>query len=116
LPAISMHTIGQQTATDMKTKLYVPIQVRDLAVIGIDNAEKALAFLLDAATKTKSHSSDSSASIALLKRVVHVQMNYARTVAHAKDLSEATAMHFAYCRAQIEITTELIRLASESTN
>ena len=95
----------------METKIEVPSQVRELVAISIDNIEKALA-LFDAATKSIAPSSPES--IALLKRVIAVKMDYARKLALASDLSEATALQFAYCRSQVEITTDLIRIVSDS--
>ena len=98
----------------METTIEVPAPVRELVAIGIDNAERALALFFDAVSKSAAPTS--AQSLALLKRIVTVQMDYARKVAHAKDLSEATALQFAYCRAQIEITTDLIRTVSDSTD
>ena len=63
---------------------------------------------------TKSIAPNSPESIALLKRVIAVKMDYARKLALASDLSEATALQFAYCRSQVEITTDLIRIVSDS--
>ena len=91
------------------TKIEVPNQVRELAVIGIDNAEKALALFLD-----KLFVLNSADSIARIKRVIAVKMDYARKIALASDLTEATALQFAYCRAQVEITSDLIRIVSDS--
>src|SRR5438093_1088241 len=71
----------------METTLDVPIQLRELIAISIDNIEKAFAFFFDAATK--SIAPNSPESIALLKRVIAVKMGYARKLALAKDLSEA---------------------------
>jgi hypothetical protein len=73
----------------METKIEVPSQVRELVAINIDNIEKALALSFDAATK--SIVPNSPESIALLKRVIAVKMDYARKLALASDLSEATA-------------------------
>jgi len=98
----------------METKLDVPVQVRELVAISIDNTEKAFAFFFDAATKSVAPAS--AESLVLLKRVVAVKIDYARKLALAKELSEATALQFAYCRAQIEITTDLIRTVSDSTD
>lgn len=97
----------------METKFEVPAPVRDLVAIGIDNVETAFAFFFDAATKSVAPAS--AESIVLLKRVIAVKIDYARKVAVARDLSEAMALQFAYCRAQIEMTTDLIRIVSEST-
>ena len=96
----------------METKIEVPSQIRELVAISIDNIEKALALFFDAATKSIAPSSPES--IALLKRVIAVKMDYARKLALASDLSEATALQFAYCRSQVEITTDLIRIVSDS--
>jgi hypothetical protein len=96
----------------METRLEVPAPVRDLVTISLDNVENAFAFFFDAATK--SLAPNSAGSLALLKRVVAVKIDYARKVALAKDLSEATALQFAYCRAQIKITTDLIRVVSDT--
>ena len=43
-------------------------------------------------------------------------MDYARKIARASDLTEATALQFAYCRSQVEITTDLIRIISDDSN
>jgi len=96
----------------MEAKLEVPAPVRELVTIGIDNAEKALALFFDAATRSITPAS--AESLALLKRVIAVKIDYARKVALARDISEATALQFAYCRAQIEITTDFIRAVSDS--
>jgi hypothetical protein len=96
----------------METKLEVPAPVRELVAISIDNVEKALALFFGAATKSVTPAP--AESLALLKRVIDVKMDYARKVALARDLSEATALQFAYCRAQIEITTDFIRVVSDS--
>ena len=96
----------------MDARLEVPIQVRELAVAGIDNAEKALALFFDYVAK--SIAPDSADSVALIKRVVAVKMDYARKIARASDLTEATALQFAYCRSQVEITADLIRIVSDS--
>lgn len=96
----------------MEAKLEVPSQVRELAIIGIDNAEKAFTHFFDQATK--SIAPNSADAIALIKRVIAVKMDYARKLAHANDLAEATALQFAYCRSQVEITTDLIRIVSDS--
>ena len=96
----------------METKLEVPAPVRELVAISIDNAEKALALFFDAATRSITPAS--AESLALLKRVIAVKVDYARKVALARDTSEATALQFAYCRAQIEITTDFIRAVSDS--
>ena len=93
-------------------RLDVPNQVRELAVIGIDNAEKALSLFFDNAAKLIAPSS--AVSIALIKRVIAVKMDYARKIARATDLTEATALQFAYCRAQVEVTSDLIRIVSDS--
>jgi hypothetical protein len=98
----------------METKLEVPAPVRELVAISIDNAEKALAFFFDAATK--SVTPGSAEPLALLKRVIAVKIDYARKIALVRDLSEATALQFAYCRAQIEITTDFIRTVSDATD
>ena len=95
-------------------RLEVPNQVRDLAVIGIDNAEKALVLFFDHGTKSIGpHSTD---AVALIKRVIAVKMDYARKIARASDLTEATALQFAYCRSQVEITADLIRIVSDHSN
>jgi hypothetical protein len=96
----------------MESKIEVPSQVRYLVVIGIDNAEKALALFFDYVAK--SIAPDSADSVALIKRVVAVKMDYARKIARASDLTEATALQFAYCRSQVEITADLIRIVSDS--
>jgi hypothetical protein len=96
----------------METKIEVPGQVRELAVTGIDNAEKALALFFD--NVAKSIAPNSAESVALIKRVIAVKMDYARKIARASDLTEATALQFAYCRSQVEITTDLIRIVSDS--
>jgi hypothetical protein len=96
----------------METKIEVPSEVRELVTIGIDNAEKALALLFD--NVTRSIAPNSLDSIALLRRVIVVKMDYARKLACARDLSEAAALQFAYCRAQVEITADLIRIVSDS--
>ena len=93
-------------------RLEVPIDVRELAVIGIDNAEKALALFFDEASK--SIGTNWADTVALIKRVIAVKMDYARKIARASDLTEATALQFAYCRSQVEITTDLIRIISDS--
>jgi hypothetical protein len=49
----------------METKIEVPSQVRELAVIGIDNAEKALALFFD--NVAKSIAPNSAESVALIK-------------------------------------------------
>lgn len=97
----------------METKLDVPVQVRELVAIGIDNTEKAFAFF-DAATKSVAPAS--AESLVVLKRGIAVKIEYARKLALAKDFSEAVALQFAYCRAQIEITTDLIRTVSDPTD
>ncbi len=89
-----------------------PFQVRDLAAMSLDNIEKAFAQFFDAATR--SIAPNSAEIIALLERVISVKIDYARKLVLAKDLTEATALQFAYCRAQVEITTDLIRIASDS--
>jgi hypothetical protein len=94
----------------METKIEVPAPVRELVAIGIDNAERALAVFFDAVSKSAAQ------SLALLKQIVTVQMDYAGKVARAKDFSEATALQFAFCRSQIDITTDLIRVVSDSAD
>jgi hypothetical protein len=98
----------------MGARLEVPIEVRELAVIGIDNAEKALALLFD--NVAKSIAPNSAESVALIKRVIAVKMDYARKIARASDLTEATALQFAYCRSQVEITADLIRIVSDASD
>ena len=98
----------------MGARLEVPIEVRELAVIGIDNAEKALALLFD--NVAKSIAPNSAESVALIKRVFAVKMDYARKIARASDLTEATALQFAYCRSQVEITADLIRIISDASD
>ena len=98
----------------MGARLEVPIEVRELAVTGIDNAEKALALLFD--NVAKSIAPNSAESVALIKRVIAVKMDYARKIARASDLTEATALQFAYCRSQVEITADLIRIVSDHSN
>ncbi len=98
----------------METKLDVPVQFRELAAGSIDNAEKAFAFFFDAVATSVAPAS--AESLVLLKRVIAVEIDYARKLALAKDLSEATALQFAYCRAQIEITTDLFERVSDSTD
>lgn len=93
------------------SKIEVPNQVRELAVIGIDNVERALALFFDNLIAPSS-----AESIALIKRVIAVKMDYARKIARASDLTEATALQFAYCRAQVEITSDLIRIVSDSSS
>jgi hypothetical protein len=96
----------------MDARLEVPIQVRELAVIGIDNAEKALALFFD----NVAIAPNAADAVALIKRVIAVKMDYARKVVLASDLSEATALQFAYCRSQVEITTDLIRIVSDASD
>ena len=98
----------------MVSKIEVPSQVRELAVIGIDNAEKALVLFFDQATR--SIGPNAADAIALIKRVIAVKMDYARKIAGASDLTEATALQFAYCRSQVEITADLIRIISDHSN
>jgi hypothetical protein len=98
----------------MESKIEVPSQVRELVVIGIDNAEKALALLFD--NVAKSIAPNSAESVALIKRVIAVKMDYARKIARASDLTEATALQFAYCRSQVEITADLIRIVSDASD
>jgi hypothetical protein len=43
-------------------------------------------------------------------------MDYARKLARTCDLTEATALQFAYCRAQVEITIDLIRIISDHSD
>jgi len=105
--------LASEPALMMETGLDVPVQVRELVAISIDNTEKAFAFFFDAATKSAAPSS--AGSLALLERVVTAQIDYARKLALAKDVSGATALQFAFYRAQIEITTDLIRAVSDST-
>ncbi|MCK1638955.1 hypothetical protein IVA95_15435 [Bradyrhizobium sp. 157] len=96
----------------MDNGLEVPFQVRDLAATSLDNIEKAFALFFDAATR--SIAPNSAETIALLERVISVKIDYARKISLAKDLTEATALQFAYCRSQVQITTDLIRIASDS--
>lgn len=98
----------------MDTKLDVPIEIRELAVTGIDNAEAALGLILD--TVRASSSPASAASLELIRRVVAVKMDYARKIARAEDVRQATALQFEYCRAQVEITADLIRTVSDMTS
>jgi hypothetical protein len=98
----------------MESTKQVPGQVRELAVTGIDNAEKALLLFFDQATKSIAPSS--AESVALIKRVIAVKMDYARKIARASDLTEATALQFAYCRSQVEITADLIRIVSDASD
>lgn len=93
------------------SKIEVPNQVRELAVLGINNAENALALFFDSVTDLLGQSS--AELIALIKRVIAIKMDYARKIARASDLTEATALQFAYCRSQVQITTDLIRIVSE---
>jgi hypothetical protein len=95
-------------------ELDVPFQVRELVVTGIDNVETALALFFDAVNGSCSPAA--ADALALLRRVVAEKSNYARQVALAKDINEATALQFAYCRAQVEITLELIRTISDHSN
>ena len=87
---------GQRSLT-MDTKLDVFLQVRELVVIGIDNVETALALFFDAM-----NSSGSADALRLFKRVAAVKFDYARKVALATDVNEATALQFAYCRAKLK--------------
>jgi hypothetical protein len=96
----------------MDNRLDVPFQLRDLAAMSLDNIEKAFAQFFDAAKK--SIAPNSAEIIALLERVISVKIDHARKLALAKDLAEATALQFAYCRAQVEITTDVIRIGSDS--
>jgi hypothetical protein len=96
----------------MDSRLDVPIELRELAVVGIDNADKALALFFNSIAKSLGPSS--AESIVLIKRVIAIKMDYARKIARVSDLTEATALQFAYCRSQVEITTDLIRIVSES--
>lgn len=98
----------------MDTKLDVPLRVRDLVVTGIDNVETALALFFDGVTASSSPAA--ADALALFKRVVAVKFAYAWKVALAKDVTEATALQFAYCRAQVEITLELIRIMSDRSD
>jgi hypothetical protein len=104
--------LASEPALMMEAKISVPAPLRDLVTIGIDNAEKALALFFDNASMSVTPAS--AESLALLKRIIHVQMDYARKIARAKDLSETTALQFAFCRSQIEITTDFIRVVSDS--
>ena len=99
---------------DMETKIEVPSQVRELVAIGIENAKKALFVFFDQATK--SIAPNSVDTIALIKRVIAMKMDYARKIARASDLTEATALQFAYCRSQVEITADLIRIVSDASD
>jgi hypothetical protein len=98
----------------MESTIEVPGQVRELAVTGIDNVEKALALFFD--NVAKSIAPSSAESVALIRRVIAVKMDYARKIARATDLTEATALQFAYCRSQVEITADLIRIVSDHSN
>jgi hypothetical protein len=93
----------------MDARLEVPFQIRELALAGIDNAEKVFALFFNNIAIT----SNSAQSIALLERVIAVKIDYARKIARARDLTEAAALQFSYCRAQVEITTDLIRIVSD---
>ena len=96
----------------MDVKFQVPFEIRELVRIGINNAEKALLLFFD---QTKRSTAPNSAeAIALLNRVITVKMDYARKLARASDLTEATALQFAYCRSQVEIATDLIRIIADS--
>ena len=95
----------------MDTKLDVPLQVRDLVVVGIDNTEAALALFFEAVAPSSPPAA--ADPLALLRRVAAIKFDYARKVARATDFKEATSLQFAYCRAQVEITLELIRIMSD---
>lgn len=95
----------------MDTKLDVPSQVRELVVLGIENSEAALALFFEAVTASSPPAATDP--VALLRRVLAVKFDYARKVARATDVKEAATLQFAYCRAQVEITLELIRIISE---
>lgn len=85
----------------MDAKLEVPIAVRELVVIGMDNAVKALVLFFDHANK--SIEPNSADAVALIKQVIAVRMDYARKIARARDFAEVTALQFAYYRSQVEI-------------
>jgi hypothetical protein len=87
----------------MDARLEVPNQVRELAVIGVDNAEKALVLFFDRASK--SIAPNSADAVALIKRVIAVKMDYARKLALASDLPEAAALQFSCCRSHVEMRT-----------
>lgn len=53
-------------------------------------------------------------AIALLNRVIAVKIDYARKLARASNVTEATALQFSYCRSQVEITTDLIHIIADS--
>ena len=74
----------------MDARLEVPIQVRELAVNDIDNAEKALALFFD--NVTKSIAPNATESVPPINRVIAVKMDYARKYCPANDLTEATAL------------------------
>ena len=96
----------------INSKIEVPNQVRELVVLGINNAENALALFFDDVSNSLGQSS--AESIALIKRVIAIKIDYARKIARTTDLTEATALQFAYCRSQVEITTDLIRIISDN--
>jgi len=94
----------------MDSKIEVPSQLRELTMNGIDNAEKALGLFFD----NVGASASNAESVALIKRVIAVKMDYARKVASVNDLAETAALQFAYCRSQVEITADLIRIVSDT--
>jgi hypothetical protein len=98
----------------VETKIEVQSQVHELVSIAIDSAEKALVLFFDHAARQIEP--NSAESIALLRRAIAVKMDYVRKLASAKTFMEATALQFAYCRTQVEITTDLIRIVSDSTD
>ena len=97
----------------IEKRLDVPLQVRELVVTGIDNAESALALFFNAVASSSSPAAEQA--LVLFRRVVAVKFDYARKVARAQDVTAATDLEFAYCRAQVEITLELIRLISDGS-
>ena len=57
----------------METKLDVPLQVRELVVLGIENSEAALALLFEAVAATSP--SAAADPVALLRRAVAVKFD-----------------------------------------
>jgi hypothetical protein len=68
----------------MDNGLDVPLQVRDLAAMSLDNIEKAFAQFFDAATR--SIAPNSAEIIVLLERVISVKIDYVESWCSRKTL------------------------------
>jgi phasin len=100
--------------TEPKIKMDVPVQVREFAKKGVDQAEKAISSFMDSASKSVAlvpgpATDIAKQTLAITEKNLKASFEHARKLIQAKDINEVMRLQSEFLRTQFAASAEPLK-------